>query len=120
MMPPREGPPMERRESRLSRRQFVAGTGVAGLGLLAGCGRLPWQAQAPARVPRIGYLIASRLGPNEEEAFHQALGELGYAERETVIIEWRSAEGRPERLPELARELAQLPVDILVAPGTVA
>src|SRR4051812_33093595 len=54
MMPPREGPPMERRGSRLSRRAFVAGAGVAGLRLVAGCGRWPWQ-QAPS-VPRIGFL----------------------------------------------------------------
>src|SRR6185369_7277110 len=55
MMPPREGSPMERRGSRLSRRQFVAG--AAGLGLLAGCGRLPWPGQpAPRKVPTIGWL----------------------------------------------------------------
>src|SRR5438309_1966706 len=53
MMPPREGPPMECRESRLSRRQFVVGAG--GLGLLAGCGRLPWQGP-PLRTYRVGLL----------------------------------------------------------------
>src|SRR5437764_1207323 len=59
MMPPRKGPPMERRGNRLSRRGFVAGAGGAGLGLLAGCGRLPGQAEAPpaaARVSRLGFL----------------------------------------------------------------
>src|SRR5829696_3140311 len=53
-MPPREGPPMERRWSRVSRRQFVAS--AAGLGLVAGCGRLPWQAQEAPKVHRIGFL----------------------------------------------------------------
>jgi hypothetical protein len=46
---------VEHRRLPVSRRQFVQGAGVAGLGLLAGCGRLPGQA-APARVPRIGFL----------------------------------------------------------------
>jgi len=50
---------MERRGSRLSRRQFMVG--AAGLGLLAGCGRLPWQAPPPAKVPRIGYLATLPL-----------------------------------------------------------
>ena len=46
----------------LSRRQFVLGAGAAGLGLLAGCGRLPWQAQPPAKVPRIGLLLQDDVG----------------------------------------------------------
>jgi len=44
-----------------SRRQFVRGVGVAGLGLVAGCGRLPWQAQPPAKVARPGRLRPSQL-----------------------------------------------------------
>src|SRR4051812_42004205 len=47
MMPPREGPPMERHRDRLSRRQFVVGAGASSAALLAGCGRWPGQAQAP-------------------------------------------------------------------------
>jgi len=49
---------MERRGSRLSRREFVVGAGAASLALVAGCGRLPGQAQrSPARVPRVGMLV---------------------------------------------------------------
>jgi len=62
MMPPREGPPMVRRRSRLSRRQFVGGAGAAGASMLAGCGRLPWQAQSEvrpaAKVYRLGFLMS--------------------------------------------------------------
>src|SRR5215208_5630893 len=75
-MPPREGPPMDRRGSRLSRRAFVVGT--AGLGLVAGCGRLPWQ--APPKVPRIGYLTGTVSASALYEPFWQGLGEYGYVE----------------------------------------
>src|SRR5437764_55111 len=89
MMPPREGPPMERRGSRLSRRGFVVG--AAGLGVLAGCGRLPWQAQGPARVPRIGavFFYVSASAP-EAEAFRQGLRDYGYVEGQNVVSEWQA------------------------------
>ena len=58
---------------RFSRREFVLGTGVSSLGLLAGCGRRPWQAQAPAKVPRVGILNAI---PSSAEAFRHGLHEL--------------------------------------------
>ena len=103
----------------LRRRRFLAGLGAAGLGLLAGCGRLPWQAQL-AKMPRLGYLTElldpHDLNPNRT-AFLQGLRDLGYVEGETIAIEWRSAEGQLERLPALAAELAGLPVDIIVASG---
>jgi hypothetical protein len=59
------------------RRQFVQGVGVAGLGLLAGCGRLPGRAQQPARIARVGYLgiFANLPGPSSE-AFMQGLPDL--------------------------------------------
>ena len=66
-----------RARSVLGRRQFVQGVGVAGLGLLAGCGRLPWQAEQPAQVRRIGYLgISSPAGLAFVDAFRQGLHEL--------------------------------------------
>jgi putative tryptophan/tyrosine transport system substrate-binding protein len=103
----------------LSRRQFVLVGGVAGLGLLAGCGRWPWQAARPVRVPRIGY-----LEPASErtwfDAFRAALGELGYVEGQSLSIEYRSAEGQPERLPGLATELAVSNVELVVARGSAA
>ena len=49
------------------------------------------------------------------ESFRQGLQELGYIEGKTIAIVYRSAEGKPERLPALAAELVQLPVDIIVA-----
>jgi putative ABC transport system substrate-binding protein len=112
MMPAREEPPMERRGSRLSRRQFALG--AAGLGLLAGCGRLPWQAQQPVRVPRIGFL-ASISATEYLQGFRQGLRERGYLEGQNIEIEVRLAEGEYERLPALAAELVRLQVDVIVA-----
>ena len=70
------------------------------------------EAQAPAKVAKIGYLTGSSVGPLD--AFKQALGEHGYIEGRNVVIEIRSAEGRVERLSTLARELAHLNVDVFL------
>ena len=109
--------------NRPSRRQVVQSAGAVGLGLLAGCGRLPGQATAPApaKMPRLGFL-AEVVDPNEltspnHAAFLQGLRELGHVDGESISIEWRSAEGRLERLPALATELASLPADVIVASG---
>src|SRR4051794_36757322 len=105
-----------------SRRQFVLGAaalgvGAAGFALLEGCGRLPWQAP-PVKIPKIGVLSLGAPGVTTSvivaEALRQGLGERGYVEGHNLIIEWRFAEGRPERLPALAVELAQLGVDVIV------
>jgi putative tryptophan/tyrosine transport system substrate-binding protein len=103
--------------TRWSRRQIVQGMGAAGLGLLAGCGRLPWQAQPAARIPRIGFLSAGLPSASVDrvEAFRQALRELGYVEGENVVIEYRYAEGTLDRVSELAAELVRLPVDVILA-----
>ena len=108
---------MERRGSRLSRREFVVG--AAGLALVAGCGRLPWEAQAPTRVPRIGYL-GGRVLQDFDDAFRQGLRELGYIEGDNLAVEWRFAEGGAEHLRDAADELARLPVDVIVAQSTPA
>ena len=74
-------------------------------------------AQQPARIPRIGILAgasASNVSPRVE-AFRQRLRELGYVEEKNIIIEYRYAEGRRERLPNLAVELVRLKVDVIVA-----
>src|SRR5215475_8081964 len=75
------------------------------------------EAQQPKKVPRIGYLVASSpsLNPSLREAFHQGLRELGYLEGKNILIEYRYADGKPERLPELADELVGLKVDLIVA-----
>ena len=77
------------------------------------------QAQQPKKVPRIGYLSAS--DPAREstraEAIRLALRELGYIEGQNIAIEYRYAEGKPDRYPELAAELVRLKVDIIVVAG---
>ena len=76
-------------------------------------------AQQPTKIPRIGYLAASSLSTNAAriEAFRQGLRELGYVEGKNILIEWRSSEGKADRLPGLAAELVRLKVDIIVSAG---
>jgi putative tryptophan/tyrosine transport system substrate-binding protein len=88
-------------------------------GLLAA--PLAAEAQQAAKVPRIGYLALNpTANPHLHEAFRQGLRDLGYVEGRNVVIEYRDAEGKPERLPALAAELIALKVDVLVAQPTVA
>jgi ABC-type uncharacterized transport system substrate-binding protein len=76
-------------------------------------------AQPSAKVATIGYLaMTAGAGSAVAEAFRQGLQDLGYVEGKTMAIVYRSAEGKPERLPALAAELVQLPVNVLVAAGT--
>jgi putative ABC transport system substrate-binding protein len=77
------------------------------------------EAQQPKKVFRIGYLSGASLSAIREriEAFRQALRELGYVEGKNVVIEWRWAEGKPDRLPDLAAELVRLKVDLIVSAG---
>jgi putative ABC transport system substrate-binding protein len=76
-------------------------------------------AQQPKKVPRIGYL--SNTDPATEsarsEAIRRALRELGYIEGQNIAIEYRYAEGKFDRAPELAAELVRLNVDIIVVAG---
>jgi putative tryptophan/tyrosine transport system substrate-binding protein len=83
---------------------------------------VPVQAQQAARIPRIGYLDGVSLSAisGRIEAFRRGLRELGYVEDKNIIIEWRSAEGKAERLPALAAELVNLKVDIIVTGGAGA
>src|SRR5918995_1877379 len=72
--------------------------------------------------PRIGYVstnYASSPGPLVE-AFRQGLRDLGYVEGKTIIVEYRYAEGRDERMPGLVNELVHLNVDVLVVTTGVA
>jgi putative tryptophan/tyrosine transport system substrate-binding protein len=78
------------------------------------------EAQQAAKVPRIGYLGLNRAAyPHLHEAFLQGLRDLGYVEGRNVVIEYRDAEGKSERLPALAAELVALKVDVIVAPSTL-
>ena len=80
------------------------------------------EAQQPAEIPRIGYLDAVSLSVNASpvEAFRQGLRTLGYVEGKNIFIEWRSADGKLDRLPALAAELVHLKVDIIVTGGRSA
>jgi putative tryptophan/tyrosine transport system substrate-binding protein len=76
-------------------------------------------AQQPKKVPRIGYLSpgGAATDSTRSEAIRLALRELGYIEGQNIAIEYRYAEGKRDRFPELAAELVRLKVDIIVAAG---
>jgi ABC-type uncharacterized transport system substrate-binding protein len=98
----------------MDRRTFLAGTGAV---LLAA--PLAAEAQPAAKIARIGYLANNMAAnPHIHEAFRQGLRDLGYVEGRNVVIEYRDAEGKPERLPALAAELVALKVDVIVAAGS--
>src|SRR4030095_2795809 len=73
------------------------------------------QAQQPKKAPRIGFLIGSSPAAIAAriEAFRQGLRKLRYAEGKNIVIEWRYAEGKLDRLPALAAELVRLKIDII-------
>jgi len=80
---------------------------------------VPAHAQQTKKIPRIGFLSPTS-DDSRVEAFRQGLRELGYTDRQNIAIEYRWAEGNFERLPQLANELVQLKVDIIVAVVTQA
>jgi putative ABC transport system substrate-binding protein len=75
----------------------------------------PVGAQQPTKIPRIGYLTAAGSSPSQ--ALLQGLRELGYVEGQNIPLEFRSADGKRDRLPGLAADLVRLKVDIIVADG---
>jgi ABC-type uncharacterized transport system substrate-binding protein len=77
---------------------------------------IPARAQQAVRIPRIGILIPSSASffSARVDAFRQRLRELGYVEGKNIVIEYRYAEGKLERLPDLAAELVRLKVDVIV------
>jgi putative tryptophan/tyrosine transport system substrate-binding protein len=79
----------------------------------------PAEAQKPAKVPRVGYLIPAAGASAQYEAFRQGLRDLGYVEGQNIAIEYRSGESS-SRLADLATELSQLKVDVIVAQGAAA
>ena len=80
------------------------------------------EAQQAKKVPRIGYLAAACPDTQSArtEAFRQGLRDLGYIEGQNIAIEYRCAEGKPDRLPDLAAELIQLKLDLVVTAGNEA
>jgi putative tryptophan/tyrosine transport system substrate-binding protein len=93
----------------MRRREFVT---------LLGGGAVAWplaaRAQQPAKVPRIGIIDDAPIW----DYFRQALRDLGYVDGQNIIIEYRNAQGEPERLAQAARELASIPVDVIVEFGS--
>jgi putative tryptophan/tyrosine transport system substrate-binding protein len=105
-------------ERQMTRREFIT---------LLGGAAVAWPLAArvqAAKVARIGYLITGALESPEtrinRDAFRQGLDELGYIEGRNIVIEYRAADGKIERLPGLATELVGLKVDLIVALATPA
>src|SRR5262245_44507261 len=97
----------------MKRREFIT---------LLGAAAFTWpiaaRAQQPGTAWRLGFLSSlPRLasGPAWYAGFQQGMRELGYVEGQHFVSEWRSAEGKYERLPELAAELVRLKMDVLIS-----
>ena len=79
------------------------------------------EAQQQKKIPRIGYLAGNRATITyRTDAFRQGLRQLGYAEGKDIVIESRSADGKLDRLNELAADLVRLKVDVIVTRGPPA
>ena len=76
-------------------------------------------AQQTAKLPRLGFLTAGRDSPGLP-ALLEGLRQLDWIEGKTIVLEYRYADNRNDRLPELAAELVRLNVDVIVAAGTLA
>ena len=99
----------------MKRREFIAGIGVAATWPIVA------RAQQKSR-PVIGFLSGGNGNPSAPgawglRAFRQGLRQLGYVEGSDVLIEYRGADGKMERLPILAAELVALKVDVIVTAG---
>ena len=100
----------------MKRRTFLTGVGVL---LTAPLGA---EAQDARRMARIGYLGNgdAKGATKDRQAFREGLRALGWVENQTITIEYRWAEGKPERLPSLAAELVRLKSDVLLVSGSAA
>jgi putative ABC transport system substrate-binding protein len=100
----------------MRRREFITLVGGAAAWPVA------VRAQQPAKLPTIGFLGAATLSARSQwvDAFVQRLRELGWIEGRTVAIEYRFAEGRNERMAEIAAEFVRLKVDVIVTYSTSA
>jgi putative ABC transport system substrate-binding protein len=101
----------------MRRREFIAAVAGASLAL-----PLAARAQQRSKLPTIGFLGTSTpaVWSPWVTPFVQRLHELGWIENRTVLIEYRWAQSRPERFPEIAAEFARLKVDIIVTAGIVS
>jgi putative ABC transport system substrate-binding protein len=96
----------------MRRREFIT--------LLGGATSLSVAAHAQKAMPVIGFLGSAEPGVLAMVAFRQGLRELGYVEGSNVLIEYRWAEGKMERLPVLAAELVARKVDVILTAGGTA
>src|SRR5215475_2462207 len=105
---------MSRDTAGINRRTFLSTVGVAVL-----VTPLAAEAQQTTKVTPIGYLSGPSLSDNAAriEAFRQGLRDLSYVEGKNIVIEWRSADGKVDRLPALAAELVRLKVAVIVTSG---
>ena len=100
---------------RTERRYFLTAAGA----LVAAS--LTAEAQAPVKIARIGFIDPGLPDASLFDAFRQGLRDLGYVEGRNILIEFRTAQGKPERFPALAAELVALKVDVIVTgAGTLA
>jgi putative tryptophan/tyrosine transport system substrate-binding protein len=98
----------------MRRRQFITVFSGAAASLLP----QPLNAQRSAKLPRLGVLLYStpRADPNNE-AFHRGMSDLGYIDGQNIVFVYRFADGKPERLPELAADLVRQNPDMIFALG---
>jgi len=94
----------------MDRRALIS---MVGGSILAG--PIAAEAQQAGRIPRVAILWSGAPSGPYAQAFRQGLRELGYVEGKSIVLEDRSAEGRPDRLPGLAAELVRLKVDVILA-----
>src|SRR4051794_1764363 len=90
---------------------------MAGLSLLSGCGRVPWQSPLQPGVLRVGVLTSATLWL---DALRQGLRDLDYVPGQNLVLEVRSSEGREEPLPGFAQDLIRGPLDAVVVAGIPA
>ena len=80
------------------------------------------EAQQPTKIPRIGWITAGSLSASQGRvlAFREGLRQFGYVEGKNIIIEWRSPDGKQDRMSSLAAELVHLNLDVIVTGGSGA
>ena len=104
-------------KSKIQNRKLV---GIVALAVILAICEARAEAQQPTKVPRIGFL--SPFSPSDNALWHQAfrlgLRDLGWVEGKNISIEYRYAEGRNDRLPDLAADLVRLKVDVIVTAVT--
>src|SRR6266403_647644 len=98
-----------------NRRKLVIGLGASALSAPFAS----FAQQQSAKIPRVGFLEATSASTiaARVEAFRQGLRELGYVDGKNIVIEYRYAEGKFDRVPALAAELVQLKVEVIVTAG---